>query len=134
MIMKSCKKILHGVSDYAEMRRSNGYFIDRTDFIRNLESVRCAMFMRHRRFGKALPVSILQAYYDVNYADRFDELFSSAKIGENPAAEHNNLLAPLLRHEGAVVAHGHVAALLEKDFQIVCVRVAAADCDGGNRR
>ena len=60
------KKILYGVSDYAEIRKSNGWFIDRTGFIRDLENTRFAMFLRPRRFGKSLLISILQSYYDVN--------------------------------------------------------------------
>ena len=64
--MGDCKKILYGVSDYAEIRKSNGWFIDRTGFIRDLENTRFAMFLRPRRFGKSLLISILQSYYDVN--------------------------------------------------------------------
>ena len=32
--MEGCKKILYGVSDYARIRKENGWFIDRTGFIR----------------------------------------------------------------------------------------------------
>ena len=52
--MGDCKKILYGVSDYAEIRKSNGWFIDRTGFIRDLENTAFAMFLRPRRFGKSL--------------------------------------------------------------------------------
>ena len=90
--MEGLKKILYGVSDYAEIRRSNGWFIDRTGFIRELENTRFAMFLRPRRFGKSLLISILQSYYDVNYKSRFEELFAGTDIGKNPTDERGSYL------------------------------------------
>ena len=90
--MGDCKKILYGVSDYAEIRKSNGWFIDRTGFIRDLENTSFAIFLRPRRFGKSLLISILQSYYDVNYKDRFEELFSGTDIGARPTEERGRYL------------------------------------------
>ena len=70
--MEKIRPILYGVSDYAELRRANAWFVDRTAKIRELEATRFAMFLRPRRFGKSLLISILQAYYDVNYDAKFD--------------------------------------------------------------
>ena len=86
------RPILYGVSDFAELRRSNGWYIDRTARIRDLESTRFAMFLRPRRFGKSLLISTLQAYYDINYEQRFEQLFSGTDIGSNPTPEHNKYL------------------------------------------
>ena len=86
--MSEMRPILYGVSDFAEMRRSNAWYVDRTKCIRDLEQIRFAMFLRPRRFGKSLLVSTLQAYYDVNYADRFEELFAGTDIGAAPTAGH----------------------------------------------
>ena len=91
--MSEMRPILYGVSDYAEMRRSNAWYVDRTPRIRDLERIRFVMFLRPRRFGKSLLVSTLQAYYDVNYADRFGELFADTDIGSAPTSEHNKYLA-----------------------------------------
>ena len=90
--MSDCKKILYGVSDYARIRKENGWFIDRTGFIRDLENTAFAMFLRPRRFGKSLLISILQSYYDVNYKDRFEELFSGTDIGAKPTEERGRYL------------------------------------------
>lgn len=49
-------------------------------------------FIRPRRFGKSLTLSMLKQYYDVNMADRFEELFGGLYIGENPTPEHNTYL------------------------------------------
>ncbi len=86
------RPILYGVADYAEIRKANAWFVDRTAKIRDLEATRYALFLRPRRFGKSLLTSILQAYYDVRYASRFDEFFSGTDIGANPTEERGKYL------------------------------------------
>ena len=90
--MDGLKQIMYGVTDFALMRRENGYFVDRTGLFRELEKTRYAMFLRPRRFGKSLWCSVLQCYYDRDYADRFDELFAGLDIGRNPTAERGKYL------------------------------------------
>ncbi|MCQ2395304.1 MAG: AAA family ATPase, partial [Kiritimatiellae bacterium] len=90
--MDNLKQIMYGVTDFARMRRENAYFVDRTGLIRELEKTSYVMFLRPRRFGKSLLCSILQAYYDVDYAARFDELFGGLDIGRNPTPEHGKYL------------------------------------------
>ena len=89
METKPVKAIMYGVTDFALMRNPKrpAYLVDHTEFIRELEQTRYAMFLRPRRFGKSLLCAILQAYYDVDYADRFEELFGDLKIGRNPTDE-----------------------------------------------
>ncbi len=90
--MNGLKQIMYGVTDFALMRRENAYFVDRTGLIRELEKTRYVMFLRPRRFGKSLLCSILQAYYDVDYAARFDEFFGELDIGRDPTPEHGKYL------------------------------------------
>ena len=90
--MDKLRQIMYGVTDFARMRAENGYFVDRTGLIRELEKTSFAMFLRPRRFGKSLLCSILQCYYDVDYADRFEELFGGLDIGKNPTDEHGKYL------------------------------------------
>ena len=59
---------------------------------RELEKTSYALFLRPRRFGKSLLCSILQCYYDVDYADRFDELFGGLDIGRDPTDERGKYL------------------------------------------
>ena len=74
-----------GINDYERMRRDNLYYVDKTQFINTLENGDSYVFFgRPRRFGKSLFVSMLEAYYDVNNKDRFDELFSGLWIHEHP--------------------------------------------------
>ena len=90
--MDETRPILYGVADYGELRKADAWFVDRTAKIRDLEATRYAMFLRPRRFGKSLIVSMLQYYYDVNYKERFDALFGGTEIGANPTSERNKYL------------------------------------------
>ena len=90
--MEKIRPILYGVADYAQLRKSNAWFVDRTAKLRDLETTRYAVFLRPRRFGKSLLLSILEAYYDVAYADRFEQLFAGTDIGADPTEERNRYL------------------------------------------
>jgi len=90
--MEKTRPILYGVADYAQIRKKNGWFIDRTAKIRDLEATAYAMFLRPRRFGKSFLISMLHAYYDVNFADRFEEFFGGTDIGANPTDERGRYL------------------------------------------
>ena len=90
--MEKIRPILYGVADYAQIRKKNAWFVDRTAKIRDLESIAYAVFLRPRRFGKSLLLSILEAYYDVAYADRFEQLFAGTAIGADPTEERNRYL------------------------------------------
>ncbi|MCK4441527.1 MAG: AAA family ATPase, partial [Sulfurovaceae bacterium] len=41
-------------------------------------------FLRPRRFGKSLLISMLEAYYDIGYKDEFNEIFKDTYILKNP--------------------------------------------------
>ena len=110
--MDGTRPILYGVADYAQIRRRNAWFVDRTAKIRDLESIAYAVFLRPRRFGKSLFTSVLEAYYDVRYADRFDEFFSGTDIGENPTDERGKYL--VLRFDFSTVSKD--VARVETDF------------------
>jgi len=69
------------------------YYVDKTAFIPLVEAAPYYLFfIRPRRFGKSLWLSILEHYYDVNQADDFDALFGDTYIGQQPTTEHNSYL------------------------------------------
>ena len=85
------QKIPYGISDYKRLKEENYYFIDKTSYIKELEDAGSfLMFLRPRRFGKSLLISMLHYYYDIHYKDRFDELFSDTYVGKHPTDEVNN--------------------------------------------
>jgi len=50
--------IPYAVANYAEMRDRGFYYVDKTDYIPRLEAYKAPVFLRPRRFGKSLLVSI----------------------------------------------------------------------------
>ncbi|MBP1584050.1 MAG: AAA family ATPase [Victivallales bacterium] len=86
------KTIPYGISDFGNMRRRNGYYVDNTWGIPLLEELPYQLFLRPRRFGKSLLLSILHYYYDVNSVDRFDELFGGTWIHEHPTDDRGQFL------------------------------------------
>ena len=67
--------------------------MDKTPFIEQIEeSNKYFFFIRPRRFGKTLTLSMLENYYDINKKDKFEEIFGKLYIGQNPTPEHNTYL------------------------------------------
>ncbi|CAN2039630.1 ATPase AAA [Candidatus Magnetomoraceae bacterium gMMP-15] len=87
------KKIPYGESDFEKIQMNNFYYLDKTKFIPILESMPSFIFfIRPRRFGKSLWLSVLASYYDINKKDQFEELFKNTYIGEHPTDERNSYL------------------------------------------
>lgn len=91
--MANSKKLLpYGISSFEKVRLENYYYVDKTAYLRSLEEYNYILFLRPRRFGKSLFVNMLKAYYDVNYADKFDALFGDLAIGKEPTHLRNSYL------------------------------------------
>ena len=87
------KKIPYGLTDYVLLNTDNYYYVDKTQYIEQLEETARFLFLiRPRRFGKSLFLSMLHCYYDVRYADRFDELFGDRYIGKHPTSDQGKFL------------------------------------------
>ena len=81
----------YGLSDFATLIGEGYFYQDRTDRIPHLEKAgRQLIFIRPRRFGKSLSLSMLEHYYDVNRADQFEALFGGLAIGRNPTPLRNH--------------------------------------------
>ena len=75
------KEIPYGISDYARLSIENYYYVDKTRFVSLIEKAASFLFfIRPRRFGKSLLLSMLESYYDINNADRFEELYGNRYI------------------------------------------------------
>ena len=55
-----------GKSDFAKVRTSGDYYIDKTNLIKQITSsgAEVTLFTRPRRFGKSLNMSMLQYFFD----------------------------------------------------------------------
>nr|VFJ70589.1 MAG: PD-(D/E)XK nuclease superfamily protein [Candidatus Kentron sp. FM]VFJ72440.1 MAG: PD-(D/E)XK nuclease superfamily protein [Candidatus Kentron sp. FM]VFK19673.1 MAG: PD-(D/E)XK nuclease superfamily protein [Candidatus Kentron sp. FM] len=83
-------KFPYGISDFDSLITRRYHYVDRTDHIPLLEEAGDQLlFLRPRRFGKSLLLSMLENYYDLNKAARFEELFGNLSIGKDPTPEHN---------------------------------------------
>ena len=84
--METIERVPYGVADFETVMNQNLYYVDKTMYLAELEKQpRNLIFIRPRRFGKSLFISMMRAYYDKSKADRFDSLFGSLWIGSHPA-------------------------------------------------
>ncbi len=91
------KRIPYGMMNFVAVRRDDCYYVDKTHYIEKIERAnKFFFFIRPRRFGKSLTMSMLQHYYDVNDADKFDMLYKGLYIGDHPTPEHNKYLVIIL--------------------------------------
>jgi hypothetical protein len=87
------KEIPYGISDYELIRKENYYYVDKTPFLKTIKNTgRYLFFIRPRRFGKSLFLSMMESYYDVLNKERFEELFKGTAIFENPTEDRNAYL------------------------------------------
>lgn len=84
-------KLPYGISNYEKIVKENYEYIDKTMYIEKLENLSEVniMFLRPRKFGKTLFTSVLENYYDVKKADKFEELYGNTYIGKNPTKNKN---------------------------------------------
>ena len=83
-------KFPYGISDFKSLVTEGYFYCDRTDKIPLLENSKSQLFIRPRRFGKSLVLSMLENYYDVGKKDEFEAIFGGLKIGKNPTELRNS--------------------------------------------
>jgi hypothetical protein len=103
------KDIPYGIADFRDFRIKNLYYVDKTRFIRNIENKGSFLFfIRPRRFGKSLFLSMLEYYYDIDGKDRFDFLFNGTDIHPNPTKEKNKYLVLSLNFSAVAPDKSHL--------------------------
>ena len=91
--MSKAKKIPYGRTDLETIIREGYYYVDKTRFIPKLEEDGdYVIFLRPRRYGKSLTIAMLQYYYGIQYASKFDDIFGGLEIGKNPTEKRNSYL------------------------------------------
>ena len=101
-------KFPYGLSDFSKLIQEGYFYQDRTDRIPLIENAGLQLiFIRPRRFGKSLLLSMLEHYYDVNRAAQFETLFGHLAIGQNPTPLHNQYF--VMKWDFSLVnAHGAI--------------------------
>ena len=89
--METVKQIPYGVADFESVIERDLYYVDKTMYLAELEKQPDTLiFIRPRRFGKSLFISMMRAYYDKSKAKDFDTLFGSLWIGSHPTPLRNH--------------------------------------------
>jgi hypothetical protein len=90
---KRIKQIPYGLANYELLVKQNCYYVDKTMYLEMIENAgNYLFFIRPRRFGKSLFLSVMQAYYDTYYKERFEELFNERVIYTQPTGERGAYL------------------------------------------
>ena len=85
------KQVPYGVADFAKVIEQNLYYVDKTMFLPEIEKQpRNLFFIRPRRFGKSIFLSMLYSYYDCKQKDKFQKLFGNLWIGKHPTPLQGN--------------------------------------------
>lgn len=93
MKINEVKKIPYGISDFEAIRLKNYYYVDKTMYLQEIENAgEYLFFIRPRRFGKSLFLSVMEAYYDVITADQFEFYFRGTEVFDYPTTEKNSYL------------------------------------------
>ena len=106
----------YGIADFHAIRRDGMVYVDRTSYLRDVERLgRILVFLRPRRFGKSLWLQTLATYYDLRYADAFEEIFGGLDIasgGQGPTPLRNRFFV-LQWNFSRVSPRGDIEAIAE---------------------
>ncbi len=113
------KRIPYGISNFEILREKNYLYVDKTSYINILDTYApYQFFIRPRRFGKSLFISMLENYYDINKKDKFEKLFGGLYIGKNPTEERNNFLVWKISFAGVDAGHGEEELRKSFNFKV----------------
>ena len=85
MEQKVAKRVPYGIQDFVQMMEQDFYYVDKTMYLPKLEEEpNNLFFIRPRRFGKSIFLSMLHAYYDCRTKDKFQQWFGNLWIGKHP--------------------------------------------------
>jgi hypothetical protein len=122
-------KFPYGLSDFGTLIRDGYWYQDRTDRLPLIEATgRQLLFIRPRRFGKSLLLSMLEHYYDLNRAEQFTALFGGLAVGRAPTPLRNGYF--VMKWDFSMVqAHGEVKEIEAALHQHLNDRIAGFVAD-----
>ena len=129
-VKEEAKRIPYGMMNFVAVREDNCYYVDKTRFIEKVEKAnKFFFFIRPRRFGKSLTMSMLRHYYDINQTDKFDSLYGDLYIGKHPTPNHNKYLIIYLNFAVVNAYLGNYRSALDAhcrtEFTILCDRYSS---------
>ena len=129
-VKEEAKRIPYGMMNFVAVREDNCYYVDKTRFIEKVEKAnKYFFFIRPRRFGKSLTMSMLRHYYDINQTDKFNRLYGDLYIGKHPTPNHNKYLIIYLNFAVVNADLGNYRSALDAhcrtEFTILCDRYSS---------
>ena len=110
--------IPYGRGNFRSIRLDRCLYVDKTRFIRALEQERYAFFIRPRRFGKTLWLTMLNAYYNRARAKDYEAVFAGTDIGRQPTANRSRYVVIYFDFS----AFKQALPTLEEHFEGYCAR------------
>lgn len=108
--MENVKRIPYGVSNFVEVVEQNQYYVDKTMYLPLLEEQPNSLFfIRPRRFGKSIFLSMLWAYYDIAQKDKFQKRFGNLWVGSHPTPSQGKYQVLFLDFSRACGGYGSLA-------------------------
>ncbi len=94
-------KLPYGQSNFRNVATAY-YYVDRTMYIEKLEQQANTylFYLRPRKFGKSLFVSMLEYYYGLQHKGEFERIFGKYYIGQHPTPLANSYLVLVLDFSG----------------------------------
>jgi hypothetical protein len=95
-------RIPYGKSNFKDLIGEGYFYQDRSMYIRRLEEETSGFlfYLRPRRFGKSLFVSMLRYYYGLEHKEKFDNIFGKLAVGKKPTALVNGYLVLTFEFSG----------------------------------
>ena len=86
-----------GVEDFKELRNGDYYFIDKSELISDILSDRSKVFLftRPRRFGKSLNLSMIDAFFNMEY--KGNTWFDGLRISEHKEIDRHRNAYPVIK-------------------------------------
>lgn len=87
-------KLPYGQRNFKNIATQGFYYVDRTMYLAQLEDLaaRFLFYLRPRKFGKSLFISMLEHYYGEQWKEAFPALFGQYYIGQHPTPLANSYL------------------------------------------
>ena len=80
-------KVLPGCESFEKIITTNAYYVDKASFLKNLlessDEVENTLFIRSRRFGKTLNMSMIKAFCELDYKNPGDTSYQQKLFIDN---------------------------------------------------
>ncbi len=115
------RKIFIGEQDFVTLRENDYFYIDKTEFIRDWweDGDNTTAIMRPRRFGKTLNMSMVNAFFSLDYRERGRELFGDLRIWQHEGMRRLQGVFPVIFLSFAIVKGNNYVNLLQKIREII---------------